>query len=242
MFDRVIISPERKDKKPRSKYGEELMTKLKYLQVQAEDDRATKKILFQENDSRRLGLWMKALKASIRLTEADRPQQIADGFYFDFKRGEEGAIIAESSSFLDLIYDAGIEENEEEHRLFIQMVDIAIQKGILVDVTGWEGVQTEEGYRSYAFKEVLATIESYLKIDHSKVFGGVKRHATEEVKNAMDRAKQCLLEMNPSSRDDINEFCSTYVKDNPTDILEKDRYGIQAIFLNTSEWRKQQHS
>ena len=203
---------------------------LSYYQKDVKLDRKTSKLLFNKNDPYYIGIWEQAIRASMERTEVDQKTKEARNHYFDFCLGAEGAEMSPSTSFQDLAYIAGFEDDDEKYSVFFEMCKTAIKENILIDVTGEEAVETEKGYRSYVFKEVKTTIENYFKKDSAKSYGGKKRQAPKETQEIMDKARGILNKEYPEKGDEINRFCSTYVIDHQNEIEQMGEYELCCCF------------
>ena len=208
---------------------------LSYYQKDVKLDRKTSKLLFNKNDPYYIGIWEQAIRASMERTEVDQKTKEARNHYFDFCLGAEGAEMTPSTSFQDLAYIAGFEDDDEKYSVFFEMCKTAIKENILIDVTGEEAVETEKGYRSYVFKEVKTTIENYFKKDYEKSFGGKKRQASKKTQEIMDNARKILNEHFPSHREKVAQFCSTYVIEHQDEIKQMSDYELCSCFLDIAD-------
>lgn len=208
------------------------MSSLSYFQMKVNLDRKTIVHLFNRNNPYNIGIWVRAIIASMKRLEVDFTTKRIKNYYFDYNAEEEGVGMTESSSFLELAFTAGFEEKEELYCTFREMVKTAILENILIDVTGQNDVYTEEGYRSYAFPEVMETITSYLYKDPSKVLGGVLSQAKKETKDVIVNVRKKLSKSLPCSKDSIDIFCSTYVKDHTEEIERMDDDQLIELFYN----------
>ncbi len=205
---------------------------LSYYQKDVKLDRKTSKLLFNKNDPYYIGIWEQAIRASMERTEVDQKTKEARNHYFDFCLGAEGAEMTPSTSFQDLAYIAGFEDDDEKYSVFVEMCKTAIKENILIDVTGEEAVETEKGYRSYVFKEVKTTIENYFKKDYEKSFGGKKRQASKETQVIMDNARRILNTEYPLQREEVAQFCSTYVIEHQDEIKHMTDFELCRCFAS----------
>ena len=205
---------------------------LSYYQKDVKLDRKTSKLLFNKNDPYYIGIWEQAIRASMERTEVDQKTKEARNHYFDFCLGAEGAEMSPSTSFQDLAYIAGFEDDDEKYSVFVEMCKTAIKENILIDVTGEEAVETEKGYRSYVFKEVKTTIENYFKKDYEKSFGGKKRQASKETQVIMDNARRILNTEYPLQREEVAQFCSTYVIEHQDEIQHMTDFELCRCFAS----------
>ena len=205
---------------------------LSYYQKEVNLDRRTSKLLFNKNNPYYIGIWEQAIRASMERTEVDQKTKEARNHYFDFCLGAEGAEMTPSTSFQDLAYIAGFEDDDEKYSVFVEMCKTAIKENILIDVTGEEAVETEKGYRSYVFKEVKTTIENYFKKDYEKSFGGKKRQASKETQVIMDNARRILNTEYPLQREEVAQFCSTYVIEHQDEIKHMTDFELCRCFAS----------
>ncbi len=208
------------------------MSNLSYYQKEVNLDRRTSKLLFNKNNPYYIGIWEQAIRASMERIKIDEKTKEPKNYYFDFCLGAEGAGTALSSSFEDLAYRAGFEDDEEKFNIFLAMCNTAIEEEILIDVTGEQDVHTEIGYRSYAFKEVKTTLENYFKKDYLKSFGGKKRQASKETQEIMEKARRILNVEYPHRREEVAQFCSTYVIEHQDEIEQMNDYELCSCFVS----------
>lgn len=185
------------------------------------------------NNSNELGfIWERAKRASVRLVDIYKEKGLKSGYWFSFEKAsndEELKNRNESDSFKDIAFEARL--TPEEEFALKQMINRAIEKKALVDLAEEpEGKVLNVPPHAYCFREVWKAVESYMKKDISKSYGGIKTQATEEEREAMNKAEKALSKDSSIPKERIQEFCSKYVKRNAESVLEQDEDTIIDMF------------
>lgn len=157
--------------------------KLSYFTQEIQRDRITCTKLFNNMDNRLIGIWDRAIRASANLVNVDKKKHIKSNYWFEFKE--------DSETFKDIVYEAKF--SEEDINLFRTMLETAIKHNLLVDVSEEPEIKELNIEHAYSFKEVLETVNSYLKIDYGKRLGGQISQTSEEEQQLVKQTKTNLL-------------------------------------------------
>ena len=184
------------------------------------------------NNSNELGfIWERAKRASVRLVDIYKEKGLKSGYWFSFEKAsndEELKNRNESDSFKDIVFEARLNP-DEEYSLKL-MINRAIEQRVLVDLSEEPEGKVLNVPNAYCFREVWKAVESYMKKDISKSYGGIKTQATEEERKAMNKAEKALKKDSSIPKERIQEFCSKYVKRNAESVLEQDEDTIIDMF------------
>lgn len=175
------------------------MSKLTFFIQKIQRDRTTCTELFNHSDNNLIGIWDRAIRASLSRVELDKSEQTKSNYWFEFKYDKD------SETFKDIVYEANF--SEEDTALFRTMLKTAIKHNLLIDVSEEPEIKELNIEHAYCFKEVWETMKKYLKINYGQRLGGQMAQASEEDQKLVDTAKKTLLSCySPKNREIILRF------------------------------------
>lgn len=183
-------------------------------------------------NSNELGfIWERAKRASVRLVDIYKEKGLKFGYWFSFEKAsndEELKNRNESDSFKDIVFEARLNP-DEEYSLKL-MINRAIEQRVLVDLSEEPEGKVLNVPNAYCFREVWKAVESYMKKDISKYYGGIKSQARTEEREAMEKAENALRKDSSIPKERIQEFSCTYVKQNAEEVKGMEGNEIRDLF------------